>query len=414
MARSEYGAGVADYVVTPSDGQWGVGVGAVVTFWDRQVDGNRYTDLLNAGGGPITSVTADEHGSLPRFFGPDGVTGMWADAGGGARAWMDAHSLTFGAPGEEEPIAVASVNGITPDVTGNVALASDNVGAVPSASLGVANGVATLGGDGILTPGQRPTYTAAQVGALATTARGAANGVAALGADGKVPAAQVSDDRLVVGETGRRYRIISGTIRNSGSGWGLISDSSHRSSGISAVNALSDRIELQHPIGAIRVSSLQATPDETFAARGLRVGASVGLDTSTLFLYDESPDFITDRVYYDGPSSSWKSERGVFSGFAFSGGVLTLTHADMGTTTQSSASLAGRGGLGAFVGALTATTTQVVFYSGSFGSLTAVTSPATTMNVYVTRYGKRAVPAATPSSIVSSTGNIWITGLAEI
>ncbi|MEV8396238.1 hypothetical protein ACFVAF_34540 [Streptomyces sp. NPDC057596] len=259
-------------------------------------------------------------------------------------------------------------------------------------------------------------YTAADVGAIPASQRGAANGVATLDPNGLLTTDQMpATQGQIIGESGRRYRIISGTIRNLGdsNGWQLISDSAHRSSGIVAVNTLSDRIELKHPIGAIRVSSMQVTPDETFGARGLRVGASVGLDSSTLFLYDQSPDFITDRVYYDGASSSWKSENGVFTGFAFSGGILTLTHADMGTVRQSAA-LAGRGGLGAFVGNLAATTTQVVFYSGSFGSLTAVTSPATTMNVYVTRFGKRGVPASAPSSITSSTGNIWITAVAEI
>ncbi|MFE7128966.1 glycosyl hydrolase family 28-related protein [Streptomyces sp. NPDC057617] len=90
--RHEYGAGVADFVVTPADGLWTVAVGAVVTFWDSPTGGTQYVDLLDAGSTPITSVTATEYGALPRFFGPDGVVGMWADAGGASRAWMQAHS----------------------------------------------------------------------------------------------------------------------------------------------------------------------------------------------------------------------------------------------------------------------------------------------------------------------------------
>ncbi|MEV7871515.1 glycosyl hydrolase family 28-related protein [Streptomyces sp. NPDC088124] len=91
--RYEYGAGVADFVVTPSDGIWTVAVGAVVTFWDAPVGGGQYSDLLDAGSTPITSVTATEYGSIPRFFGPDGVEGMWADAGGTSRAWVEAHNV---------------------------------------------------------------------------------------------------------------------------------------------------------------------------------------------------------------------------------------------------------------------------------------------------------------------------------
>ncbi|MGW5126674.1 hypothetical protein ACWEQ7_21990 [Streptomyces sp. NPDC004069] len=99
MARQIFGAGVADFVVQPTDGLWGVGAAAEVTFWDAATDGTQYTDLLDGSDTPITSVIADEYGSLPRFRGPDGVTGMWADAGGSRRAWMDAHGVTGGSSG---------------------------------------------------------------------------------------------------------------------------------------------------------------------------------------------------------------------------------------------------------------------------------------------------------------------------
>ena len=70
-----------------------------VTFWDAATGGTRYTDLLDASGEPITHVTtadgtgALQVGTIPRFRGPDEVTEMWADAGGGARYLMVATSL---------------------------------------------------------------------------------------------------------------------------------------------------------------------------------------------------------------------------------------------------------------------------------------------------------------------------------
>ncbi|MER6598988.1 right-handed parallel beta-helix repeat-containing protein [Streptomyces parvus] len=94
--RYDFGAGVADFIVTPADGLWTVGAGATVTFWDAASDGTQYTDLLDAAASPVTQIVADEYGGLPRFHGPDGVTGMWADAGGETRGWMDAHSVTGG------------------------------------------------------------------------------------------------------------------------------------------------------------------------------------------------------------------------------------------------------------------------------------------------------------------------------
>lgn len=92
MARSTFGAGVADFIVQPSDGLWGVAPLATVTFWDEADAGTQYTDLLDAGGVPVTEVTADEYGQIPEFQGPDSVTGMWADAGGTSRAWIEARS----------------------------------------------------------------------------------------------------------------------------------------------------------------------------------------------------------------------------------------------------------------------------------------------------------------------------------
>ncbi|MFF9215636.1 glycosyl hydrolase family 28-related protein [Streptomyces viridosporus] len=93
MARYQYGAGIADFVVRPSDGLWTVAPGAVVTFWDAAVDGVQYTDLQTMEGAAISEVVASEHGGLPRFVGPDAVTGMWADAGGSFRVWMEAHQV---------------------------------------------------------------------------------------------------------------------------------------------------------------------------------------------------------------------------------------------------------------------------------------------------------------------------------
>ncbi|MFD5468908.1 glycosyl hydrolase family 28-related protein [Streptomyces sp. NPDC127105] len=95
--RFEYGSGIADYVVRPSDGLWAVAGGVVVTFWDAAVDGTRYTDLQDVEGASISEVKATEYGGLPRFLGPpDDVTGMWADAGGSSRVWIEAHRVASG------------------------------------------------------------------------------------------------------------------------------------------------------------------------------------------------------------------------------------------------------------------------------------------------------------------------------
>ncbi|MGN7137224.1 hypothetical protein [Streptomyces pseudogriseolus] len=96
MARYLFGATLADYVVQPNDGLWGVAPGATITFWSDADGGTQYTDLLDASSNPVTSVTADDNGFIPSFSGPDSVTGMWADAGGTSRAWMAARNAGTG------------------------------------------------------------------------------------------------------------------------------------------------------------------------------------------------------------------------------------------------------------------------------------------------------------------------------
>ena len=96
MPRYHFGRGIADYVVQPTDGLWGVPSSAILTFWDDPDAGTQYTDLLDASGTTTTTITADEYGFIPSFQGPDGVTGMWADAGGASRAWMEARDASAG------------------------------------------------------------------------------------------------------------------------------------------------------------------------------------------------------------------------------------------------------------------------------------------------------------------------------
>jgi hypothetical protein len=88
-----------------------------------------------------------------------------------------------------------------------------------------------------------------------------------------------------VGEDGRVYRLISCTIRNTGTGWAALDEAGHEPTGITGVITNSDHVRIDHAVGAVKVSSFQVTPDETLAAMGVRVGISAGLDYSRIQLY---------------------------------------------------------------------------------------------------------------------------------
>lgn len=108
MARHWFGQSLTDWTMVLGDETQvddvrfrpAITTGPVaVTFWDSATGGNPHTDLLDASGAPITQVTTADGtgvlplGTIPRFRGPDEVTEMWADAGGGARYLMQATSL---------------------------------------------------------------------------------------------------------------------------------------------------------------------------------------------------------------------------------------------------------------------------------------------------------------------------------
>lgn len=90
---------------------------------------------------------------------------------------------------------------------------------------------------------------------------------------------------VLVTEAGDRLALVSCTIRNTGSGWAIITGSGHQPTGVTTVTQATDHLVLNHPVGADFVISLAVTVDETYAKSGLRCGASVGYDYSEIYLY---------------------------------------------------------------------------------------------------------------------------------
>ncbi len=92
LIRYTYGDTAADYVVAAGDAS-GTGKiallrgGVSVTFWDADTGGTQHTQLQDAAGLAVTSITTvntgGDYGYLPMFYGPAGVRKMWADANGG-------------------------------------------------------------------------------------------------------------------------------------------------------------------------------------------------------------------------------------------------------------------------------------------------------------------------------------------
>lgn len=103
MARHSFAADPSSWVFT-IDGTTGAAeplAGAVITFWNQQTGGTQYTDLAAAadGSGSTTTITSGDGsggtvvGSIPQFYGPNNVWGMWGSANGGPRQLFLASDL---------------------------------------------------------------------------------------------------------------------------------------------------------------------------------------------------------------------------------------------------------------------------------------------------------------------------------
>lgn len=78
---------------------------------------------------------------------------------------------------------------------------------------------------------------------------------------------------------------LSGTVRHTATGWAAVDDSTHTPTGIALIETLADRVRVWYGFSPVGIGSVQATPDEQFAAAGVRVGASVGMEYLNLFFY---------------------------------------------------------------------------------------------------------------------------------
>lgn len=221
-------------------------------------------------------------------------------------------------------------------------------------------------------------------------------------------------DGAVKGTLGRKFRLIAGTIRNTGTGWFAIDDTSHRPTGVTGVTATSTSIDVAFATTA-KIVSFVCGPDETYAARGLRMGASVATNAAKIFCYQENEHRVSDYVTWNG--TAWSSLNSVFSGITFDGaGKITMTHEDVGTVPLSGAVSArppagGAANTVAFLGGMTATTTNVEIRTPAGAVITSLVNPT---NLWVERAGKRKTTAAVdPATLTETSGNIWFIGVVE-
>lgn len=206
----------------------------------------------------------------------------------------------------------------------------------------------------------------------------------------------------VIGEDGKKLKIVACVIRNTGSGWKQIGGN-HIPINVSSVTQDKSKITINYSFKAKNVVSFVAVPDETMAEEDFFMGSSVGLDSANIYITQNKS--LGSYVYYNGSTWASKGDNGITA--TFNNGILTITHSAI-TGVKVSANCRD-GAYIAQVGSLGTTTTQICFYDYS-GKL--VTTPNTKMKVYWERTSQH--QPIDPATYVSSGGNIWVLGVMEV
>lgn len=101
----------------------------------------------------------------------------------------------------------------------------------------------------------------------------------------------------------------SGVIRNTNGAFGFIEDGQHAAINITSVNTLSNnQIEIGLTEGT--TTSLVAVPDESYAARKIRCGTSVGSNLAVISMF--SDEGLDGRVYWNGSNFALGSVNGLW------------------------------------------------------------------------------------------------------
>lgn len=93
--------------------------------------------------------------------------------------------------------------------------------------------------------------------------------------------------RALAGDSNKKYRILSFVIRQTtpGGGWVALDDSGHAPTGLDSIVVTGNDLALNFNFTASKVGTFVVTPDETFTAQGVTVGASVGTSSAILSFF---------------------------------------------------------------------------------------------------------------------------------
>jgi hypothetical protein len=220
--------------------------------------------------------------------------------------------------------------------------------------------------------------------------------------------AMAASNPVIIGQSGKQYKIVSGVLRATAGMWAVISGGGHANINIDSVSQDTTKIDVTYSFTGTNIVGSWCCPDEQYIYNGYNFGASVGTNVMSIYT-SRNARTIGGYVNYNGSSWSVVNEAGTGNASAaFSSSILTITHDSIANVIGS---VNCRDGVYlAALGSMAATTTQVKFfdYAG-----TQISSPNTSMKVYWSR-SETIRTQVDPATLDLASSNIWIGVILEI
>ena len=219
---------------------------------------------------------------------------------------------------------------------------------------------------------------------------------------------------------GKKVSMIAGVIRNTGSGWELITDSSHDNISIDPVDSVTNdasKIVVNYAgIGATKVLSFTIVPDETYAGLGYVAGASVGKTFANISVSRVANNRAAALFDYNAGNVTvpYNQEYGIESvSYDAANKFFAVTHQDYGSYHWTyTPIICPRRACPPVAKIETATATETKFY---FEDNTGVkVEPPNGAQFTFTRGADFIHQNVDPNTLTEAVGNFWFIGVFEV
>lgn len=204
----------------------------------------------------------------------------------------------------------------------------------------------------------------------------------------------------------RNAMFLTAILRNTGSGWDVLSDAYHEALGSITVSEDEYKITLSFGQTYSFIHAVHATPDETFAQAGVFCGSSVGLTSCEIFLYQNRLNHAL--ISYDGADWQVQQNNGV-TGVSWASNKLTVNHGQLNSLGGTHVPQVTPRGIGCLAAcdAVGAASSEIIFTDFAGNQLT---TPSTAMRVYFSAHGGGKL---NPVTCVNALANIWFFALVS-